>query len=558
MSINQERTVWFTFSRAMVFLIFNALYLSFFYPLILNLTLDMYYQRASPFFNNLMEWRDMFDLDFYIAEVDRLHIKTLTLSNLLLWMIYVGNPAHLFNKIYFFLKEKCERHSYLYKAVSVVCALVIIAVTVYCTLKYYIRIPMADSLFNIDLIDKWYQGKLTWPDIWTWHPGGQHRNVLPQLINIAVAARLHWNFIYIVCMTLFFAFLCYAIIIYKLFSLRKIIGDYHIWLLIPVITLFAFSLRMEKSWIWDQGLYYYCCLLPAYAGLALLCGKNISNSRIVAAWILGFISMTSFSAGAVYWFAALFILWSRLNETDSVTKRRLIAWSVAAVFALTVFAVDYTTYAHIKSPFDFWKHLPDFFCGIFIFLGNLAENSPFAFLVGLIGLLLYLMMVLEYLKLKEKKLGVLFFLSLGVFSILCAVLVSMARSFKSALHMLDFNYVCFSYMFWVSNFTVFTYLICQKCDLRFKRFWQWLTHNKWLIALFIIYVAYTSRTSLISIQWFHQRYSETEEAFLKWNMTNQKKLRYIHYSLRKLYEWRDVLKRNELNVFYEAKKKALL
>ncbi len=322
------------------------------------------------------------------------------------------------------------------------------------TFRYYVPVPFSDEWMVALLLEKFYQGRLTFFDLWK--QVCDHRFVFPRILEIGLARLTSWNHYAQILMNLSFAFLTFFVVSLPLVKFcwdSK--DDRPLWVLLP-FSLTVFSLRQYELWLWGDGICFITCILCAMAATAALSQKVFRWSFFWCAAILSIISTYSLAAGLICWPVG-FILLSLTEFTKKETKiSALLAWGAIflAVSASYFYSFGFGQPCFTPSLFYAWEHPSKAFFRFFSYLGALlSETERKARFFGLMGFLWFsiLTVFLFYRRNRYQK-EFLPYLGFGLFSIGGGIMIVIGRTPVWAS-----RYTTLSYPFWISilGMTVF-------------------------------------------------------------------------------------------------------
>src|SRR4030043_2004153 len=109
-----------------------------------------------------------------------------------------------------------RKHSYL------ILALIPLAYLIFFVVKYKAPFPIQDQWDLVPLLEKSYQGTLSFPDLWAQH--NEHRAFFPRMIMIILARLSGWNISYELAMNILLAIGIFMSVVYQLKITAKSTG----------------------------------------------------------------------------------------------------------------------------------------------------------------------------------------------------------------------------------------------------------------------------------------------------------------------------------------------
>lgn len=316
--------------------------------------------------------------------------------------------------------------------------------------RYHLDAPVWDQWDFIPLLEKSFNGQLTFSDLW--HQFNEHRLLFPKLIMLSLAHLTHWNLEWEIGLNLLMAILIFFLLSWRITKTLAYFGNKITWL-IPGLSFLVFSLNQADSWLHSWNLQIFICVLATVAGLLLLCSHKLSPFVFSSAIACGLIASYSYASGLIFWPIGLgLILLSPVRWP--LKKFLMILWVVVATASIVLFFTDYirvypppSVGIIIKAPGRFIKY-------VFAYLGAPllpAEGNPhLASLLGFAGLIL--MIMLSYFLLKNNR--IIFFelkpfFALGSYSLCSAFTTALGRANFALIQAMSTRYITISYLFWV-------------------------------------------------------------------------------------------------------------
>ena len=211
---------------------------------------------------------------------------------------------------------------------------------IYLVYKYHVDVPYADQWYLVPLINKFFEGTLTFSDLWAQF--GDHRMFFPKIIWLMLIEVSSWNTFYETSLNVFLFVVLYTIILVQIRQSLSLIGKGSVWLFFPIVSLIMFSTKNWENWLCGLQITYSLNFLCAVSGLLLLCEPRHKIGCLVGSFLLGFVATHSFSFGLAYWpvgFIPL-IFWRGANRP--LRRWFLLAWAVFSVIGYLSFFYGYS------------------------------------------------------------------------------------------------------------------------------------------------------------------------------------------------------------------------
>jgi hypothetical protein len=228
--------------------------------------------------------------------------------------------------------------------------------------NFSVNVPIDDEWRLAGLFEKIARGSVTFNDFWALH--SNHRIVFPKLIISVVVFASQWNINYQLCLSIALAGITF-IALYKLSSVqvtpdfrpREREGPHapstaptkdfknvdNLWHLANILTcILLFSLVQHENWLWGFQLAWFfvnLCFIAAVYALAST-HKLLPNIRISLAAVFCFIASFSLAQGLLSWLAAIPAVVA-LQGNWVQKRQRAIVWLLLFVGTCAIYAIDY-------------------------------------------------------------------------------------------------------------------------------------------------------------------------------------------------------------------------
>ena len=220
-------------------------------------------------------------------------------------------------------------------------ALIPLVFLIWVVAQYAVNVPFVDQWELVPLLEKTYQGDLTFHDLWAQH--NEHRLIFPRIIMLLLARLTHWNIRYELAVNIILALGIFAVFIRQVKITERKLAVVRLPWAIPAISLVVFSISQCENWLWGWQLQMFLSLLAVVGGIVLLANDFFRWRRFAAAAILGIVANYSFADGALVWPIGLMLL---LLVPTRAGKRKAAAAGWILIGALTLGTYFY----HYQKP----------------------------------------------------------------------------------------------------------------------------------------------------------------------------------------------------------------
>ena len=377
-------------------------------------------------------------------------------------------------------------------------------------LKYASDLPAYDQWFFALTLEKFYDGSLTFLDLWSQH--NEHRILFPRLIMLTLARMTHWNIYYELAANLLLGIGICAVIFQqirrteKYFNIRSNSAYF-------IASLFLFSLAQAENWLWGWQLTFFLNVFAFLLGIYFLSAPSLPPRNFLGALAAGVISSYSLANGLLFWLFGLVILAIHPMKNDAKTRLLALWLSVATLIFISYLWDFHQNPTHQPSLLFFlnkpWNFLEYFFANLgapFSFGGyrQLIAVGTGSLGVGIYLLLLYITSRLVR-KRQEALLIVVAWLSLATYSILSAGLMAVGRTGLGVEQALSLRYITISNLFWMGLFVLGLFLTLEFTKSR-SGFWINILRNKiFQVACIIIIILLQIAVAQFPIRWARMR-----------------------------------------------------
>jgi hypothetical protein len=366
--------------------------------------------------------------------------------------------------------------------------LIPVALVIWFISKFSVDVPFNDQWALVSLFDKIDKGSATFGDFFA--PHNEHRILFPKAIFALLAFTSQWNLdleryfnVFLVIITFF--------LMYKIaeISYNQDKLSFHLFNILTCFLLF--SLYQASSWLFGFQLAFFLintCLLLAVFILSF--PNNIApNLRLFLSAGCCFIASFSSGHGLLTWLAVL----PSVFAIEGSVKQK----NCRSIFYIILFLLCYFFYSidsqRTKSNLDillFLKNLPTALDYFFTILG---AGFSFRLIPNLTGLLLFTIFLFFNFYSLRKSRSELFsyaapWLSIGWFTILFALLVTLARSNLGVEQALASRYTTPSILLTISCLQTGRLLMCyQSSHLEQKNYRRLRFYTLTSIVLLILF-----------------------------------------------------------------------
>jgi len=206
-------------------------------------------------------------------------------------------------------------------------------------LTYTVDIPFADQWAMLAVLARFYDGTLTFQDLWVQH--NEHRLLVPRTLMLVLARLSGWNTRVEMGASVALAAATLGVLLYQLRATGQATGMRWL-LLVPVLSLAVFSLNQAESWWGGWNVQIFLSVFGVTAGLVLLSRPAPRWLTLPLAIVCAVIASYSYGPGLLVWPVGMLILALQLRATRLIGAGRLLLWSIATVVTIALFFSNYT------------------------------------------------------------------------------------------------------------------------------------------------------------------------------------------------------------------------
>lgn len=237
--------------------------------------------------------------------------------------------------------------------------------------KYSVEVPCQDQWELVPLLEKMFQGGLTFHDLWAQH--NEHRILFPQIIMLGLARLTGWNIRCEMAVNVLLAAGIFAVLVRQVNKTARKLGMAGLPWAMPALSLIVFSIAQYQNWLWGWQIQMLLNLLAVLGGIVVLAGEPFGWRRFAVAALLGVVASGSFANGVLFWPIGLLIL---LVVTTGGRQRFAATAGWLLIGALTVGAC----FHHYRKPEDhppcdlLFQQPLDYAAYVLKYLGNICAQ----------------------------------------------------------------------------------------------------------------------------------------------------------------------------------------
>jgi hypothetical protein len=321
--------------------------------------------------------------------------------------------------------------------------------------RYAVNIPFWDQWDIIYIFENFDSGTLSFNDFWKQH--NEHRLVFPNLIFLGAGLLTDYNVIFEMYFSVLIVMITSLVCIRHLQKNKETIQnhwiDTNLWVPIPF---FLFSLAQWENWLWGFQIQWFLNILFIIVGAFVISNYEINRYSVTVLAIAGILSTFTLSNGILFWPVIWLVLIIRAFKTPWFRSWRTIAiWALLSFLIVGLYLYGYkkpgghpSVLAFLDDPIAFIGYVP-------AYIGApLSINRTIMILMGALGICLYSYISLRLI-IKESAVNLkvnLFFITIGLYSLSCAILTAVGRSGFGMWQATASRYTTVSLVFWLSLF----------------------------------------------------------------------------------------------------------
>ncbi|OCR02800.1 hypothetical protein BCD67_18235 [Oscillatoriales cyanobacterium USR001] len=314
--------------------------------------------------------------------------------------------------------------------------LIPVALLIWFVASFSVNVPVHDQWRLVNLFDKIAGGNVSFGEFWALH--SNHRIIFPKIIISILAFSSQWNINYELILSIFFAIASF-ILIYKLSANQVRNKGDNLFHLTNILTGFwVFALVQHENWLWGFQLAWFLVNLCVIIAIFVLSLETIwGDSRLFIAAICCEVASFSSAQGLLSWLALIPVVIAVKGEFLQIRKR-LGLWIFLFLLTAALYSIDYHPKREM-SMISLWEKPLVVVNYFFNILGSPIVRYPgFSGVLGLVILLVFLFFLFYFysknVAIQEQAAP---WLSLGFFSVLSAVFITVGRARFGANHAID-------------------------------------------------------------------------------------------------------------------------
>lgn len=230
---------------------------------------------------------------------------------------------------------------------------------------YSVDAPYGDEFWMTPMVQKYYEGTLTWHDLWV--PHNEHRIVLPRVIFLLNAALTDWDVRWEMGLSILLAVGLWALLVYRSERTAAALGRVSPAWVPFFLALLVFSLSQQENWFWGFQVQIPLAVLTGVGAVFLLGQPGFSWGRWAGAVALGLASTYSFGVGMVVWPVGAVALALVGREEHRAWRSGLPTWLLVAAANAAWYLHDYPA---VSAPAPTAETSPgDYLAFVGVYLG---------------------------------------------------------------------------------------------------------------------------------------------------------------------------------------------
>lgn len=332
---------------------------------------------------------------------------------------------------------------------------------------YSIDFPYADQWDFVPLLEKAYAGHLTFGDFWSQH--NEHRLVFPRLLMLGMALSSGWNIHWELAANFVLAVLTWMVLCAQARANGAEVHGGHNEPVYLLFSLLVFSLSQWGNWFLGWQLQEFMNVFAVVVASIALTWRRAAGFGVAVAVAFGFVATYSFANGILVWPIGLLLLLLQRQERGKAFRRHVTAWCVAGAVAAGAYLFHYQTPSYHASPGDALHAPVRWVLYVLAYLGQpvgdledlvslgfelLGHGSPsgdhtFSILMGALGLLLWLVTLVQ-LRLSRVVLAPLLpWLGMALYAVGTAMMTGLGRLDDGVGQALSSRYVTMANLLWI-------------------------------------------------------------------------------------------------------------
>ncbi|VXD21552.1 conserved membrane hypothetical protein [Planktothrix serta PCC 8927] len=305
-------------------------------------------------------------------------------------------------------------------------------------IAFGVNVPFYDQWVVPALFEKTATGTLEFKELFELH--NNHRILFPRLIFIVLGFISSWNIKLELFFSLGLAILTF-ILLYKLSVNSSTNQNYFFYFTNLLTALIFFSFAQSENWLWGFQIALFLINLCVILSCFILNHNKIKpKTKLLLAAIPCLIASFSSAQGLMSWLALIPSIWMITIEANQ-RKKYLIFWLSLFAISSLIYSIGYTQEPQTINL----SVLERLFTGVHFFLNLIAATLTNSYnFSGYIGLIIILNFIGLgcYCLINQKDQEYLLkscspWFSIGIFSILCSILITLGRYDYGANYAID-------------------------------------------------------------------------------------------------------------------------
>lgn len=282
------------------------------------------------------------------------------------------------NSVLAWVERPSQRRNVVIGAVT----LMPVAVLLYTVARYTIDAPFLDEWTLVPLVEKSYEGGLTFGDFWGQH--NEHRLLFPKLLTLFLIRASDWRTSCLQGVTLLFAVGIILLVLIWLRGISRRQGVGFPYWAAPLLALLVFSMDQWENWFMGMQSLEYMNVLAVLGGFVVLARRSRGWPTLFWGALLGVVASYSRANGLGYWPIAGVLVWVT-GEPGRRRKGELAVWCVVAAGVVASYLYSYHTPGGHASPISGLRAPGAVLAYVAIALGGPVANWH-AWSAGVLGL----------------------------------------------------------------------------------------------------------------------------------------------------------------------------
>ena len=322
-----------------------------------------------------------------------------------------------------------------------------------------VDVPFGDQWDFVPLLEKSYSGPVTIGDLFAQH--NEHRLFFPRIAMLILAHQSKWKIKSELGLIQLISLLTFCILIYHAYKFLKSNSEIKWFYALPLISLLFFCLSQWENWIWGWQIQVVLSIFSAVFGFSILCEKKVGFIKICISLLLGTLSFFSYSNGFLFFIIGIALLFLLKYENNFKKYFSIVFFFAYSSIVFILYVSGYKNPANHPSIFSFANDPAEFIKFFFKYLGAAVTGPRSALYVGVLGVLIFFIIMVFILRNKIHPSEIIFWGGLAFYSMGSAFISGIGRSGFGSGQAMSPRYASFSILFWISIFV----LIVKTIDL---------------------------------------------------------------------------------------------